>query len=680
MISLGLLACAGGLLAVGLKSYGPKLTEKWPASEFSQPLHQNIDSFWNDKRREQLEKIASSINRYDISVEEQEINHYLAISTATMGIALTGLLFYPSLVLVSLAGTIYCTVPLYKAAYHSLVKERKITVDVLYAFTHTSVFVKGLFAFGTLSSFYVFASQKLLLRARERFEKNVIQIVKESPRSVWVLVDGEEVEKPFDKLETDDIVVIQAGEIMPIDGTIVDGIASIDQQILTGEAQPVEKSMGDPVFASTIVLTGRICISIEKSGTETIAAQIGQIINQTEDAKGDQQLWAEKLTDQSVPPIMALSGLTLPFLGLESAAAIIDSHTQRRGIIATPISTINYLNFASERGILIKDGRALERLHEVDTIIFDKTGTLTLKQPHVGRIHACNGYEEEQVLTYAAAVEARQPHPIGKAIFQAAIERNLALPQIEESQYQIGYGLKVHLAGLLIRVGSARFMTLEEITIPPEITPIISDAQDRGVSIVMVAIDTQLAGVIELHATIRPEADEMIQALHKRGLRTCIISGDHEHPTRQLAHELGIEQYFAETLPEDKAKIVERLQSEGRKVCFVGDGINDAIALQQAHVSISLGDASVAATDTAQILLMDAEMGQLIQLLDLARKANANMRNTIILLAIPPILGVTGVLFFGFGLMQVEFFSQTFFVGALGNAMLPQLRARISSA
>ena len=280
--------------------------------------------------------------------------------------------------------------------------------------------------------------------------------------------------------------------------------------------------------------------------------------------------------------------------------------------MAGPISVLNFLQMTSQEGILIKDGRALELLSEVDTIVFDKTGTLTEEQPHVGAIYTCHSINENELLTYAAAAEYKQTHPIARAIQQEALNRELRLPEIEKTTYEIGYGLKVRLNEKVVLVGSKRFMEMSEITIPSEINAIQQQCNEHGYSLVYVALDGQLAGAIELHATIRPEAKHIISELRQRGFEIYIISGDHEKPTKKLAQEVGIEHYFAETLHENKATLIEALQKEGKAVCFVGDGINDSIALKKANVSVSLRGASTIATDTAQIVLMNENLTQLV--------------------------------------------------------------------
>ena len=248
----------------------------------------------------------------------------------------------------------------------------------------------------------------------------------------------------------------------------------------------------------------------------------------------------------------------------------------------------------------------------MDTVVFDKTGTLTDEQPHVTQIHPWGDYEENEILRYAAAAEYTQTHPIAQAILQEARTRDVYIPAIDEATYRIGYGLTVTADSRPVHVGSFRFMEMEEIFIPPSIREVQAVCHNQGHSLVLVAMDYQVVGAIELHAAVRPEAKAMIQGLRQRNIKHIyIISGDHDTPTQKLATALGIDHYFPETLPESKADLIEQLQQEGRSVCYIGDGINDAIALKKAEVSISFRGASTIAMDTAQVILMDQSLNQL---------------------------------------------------------------------
>ena len=314
-------------------------------------------------------------------------------------------------------------------------------------------------------------------------------------------------------------------------------------------------------------------------------------------------------------------------------------------------------------------------------MVFDKTGTLTIEQPTVSRITSLGALSEEQVLIHAAAAEYKQTHPIAKAILSAAAERGLEVPTIDDAHYEIGYGVKVRLhahgeTSKTIRVGSERFMALEGIKIPADIEAQQAACHAHGYSLVMVAIDDKLSGTIELRPTIRPEASEVVRHLQAEGKTVTIISGDHEMPTRQLAEELGITEYFANTLPENKAELVAQLQQEGKKVCFVGDGINDAIALKKANVSISLRGATTVATDSAQIVLMDEDLAQLTQLFEVAEEFKTNIDRSFLATIVPNMLGIAGTLFLHWGYATAVLLGSAFWLPQLAYVMRPLYKLR----
>jgi Cu2+-exporting ATPase len=520
-------------------------------------------------------------------------------------------------------------------------------------------------------------SRKLVVMTEDRSRQSLVNVFGQQPRSVWVLVDDvddTEIEVPFEQLKPGHLVVVNAGEMVPVDGTIVAGMASIDQHMLTGEAQPVEKSAGDPVLASTMLLSGKVHIAVEHAGQDTAAARIGDILQRTADFKLSIQSRGEALADKTALPTLGLGAATLLLLNINSALAVLFASFGYNMRVIAPLSVLNFLQIMADSGILIKDGRSLETLQEVDTIVFDKTGTLTLEQPHVHRIYTWNGYDEDDLLTHAAAAEYRQTHPIARAIFEAASERGLHVPRIEDARYEVGYGIKVRLENQVVRVGSERFMQMEGIPVSSTIHELQIHCNAAGHSLVLVAVDDHLAGGIELQPTIRPEAQRIIDQLRNYGMQMYIISGDQEQPTRSLAHELGIDHFFANTLPENKAKLIEQLQGEGRTVCFVGDGINDSIALKQANVSVSLRGATTIATDTAQIVLMDASLNQLAHLFELAQNFEHNMQANLITTIIPGVICVGGVFLLHFKLLTAVMIYNVGLVAGIINAMTPIVR------
>jgi Cu2+-exporting ATPase len=450
-------------------------------------------------------------------------------------------------------------------------------------------------------------------------------------------------------------------------------MASIDEHMLTGESRPAEKSVGEAVFASTLVLAGRIFVRIEKTGHATVAAQIGDLLKDTSGIAMSGQLRGQALSDLYAPPTLGLGLLALPVAGIEAALAVLVSGIAGNMRLLGPISVLSFLQKSARRGILIKDGRALEQFSQIDTVVFDKTGTLTMKQPALGEIHPAGVYSEDILLAYAAAAEHRQTHPIAIAIREAAQARGLELPAISEAAYEIGYGIKVNVDGRLIRVGSDRFMAQEAIFIPPHILDLADAAHSQGHTLIYVGIDGLLGGMIEMCPSVRPEARRVINYLRKAGMDVVVLSGDHEKPTRVLAEQLGITHYFAETLPEQKAEHIARMQGEGRFVCFVGDGINDSIALKKAQVSISLSGASAIATDTAQIILMDKTLNRLDELFELASAFESSIHRDLLTSALPGAVIVGGAFAGSVNLATAFALLWLGSIAGLANALSPAL-------
>ncbi|MCX6049051.1 MAG: heavy metal translocating P-type ATPase [Chloroflexi bacterium] len=640
---------------------------------------------WGEVRHEQLKQIDAAANDqigetpgraddYAVGAEEQAINRNLMASATGLGLAAVGMFFYGPLALVSVPFTLYASVDVLRDAKTALVEERSLRHAMLDATVILSALVSHYYLASALASLTYYTGHKLMAMTEDNTEQALRTMLGEQTRTVWRLLDGVEVEAPFAELKLGDVLVVSAGDIIPVDGTVVQGLASIDQRLLSGEARPVEKALGDPVYAGTALLAGRLYIEVERAGADTVAAQIGETLRRTADFKSSIQAKGEEISDRSVLPTLGLSAVTLAALGPGSAIAVIGANYAEILRMVAPLGMLNFLSKASQRGILIKDGRALELLNQIDTVVFDKTGTLTLEQPHVAHIYTWNGLAEAELLILAAAAEARQTHPVAKAILQAAHDRQLVLPTIDEARYEMGYGIKVSIAEQTVHVGSLRFMDLAGIPVAWEVQALQTLGHEQGSTFVYVAVDGRLDGAIELHATLRPEAQQMIQQLKMRNLDMYIISGDHQEPTRRLALELGIEHYFAEVLPEAKAELVARLQSEGRFVCFVGDGINDAIALKQAHTSISLRGASTIATDTAQIILTNQSLTQLDHVFELAQRFQANQKVSYVTTFGPGLFCLGGIFFFRFQILSALICYNASLVAGLTNALLPILR------
>lgn len=623
-------------------------------------------------RQQVLEILDSALAAAEHQAELDKLDLDLTICTASLALAGVAQFAAPALVPAAAAVFAYTTIPSFVGAYEVVFKEKRLGVDLL-----DSIVVLG--CLGTLQIFpgAVLAwclsfGRSLVKKTEDNSKKMLLSAFGKQPRFVWLLKEGVELEVSLDRVNAGDIVVAHTGDMVPVDGHITEGMAMIDQQALTGESTPAEKGVGDRVYASTIMVAGKIYISVEKAGSETASAKISQILNDTAGYKLTSQNKGERLADTAVVPTLAAGALAYSLLGPHAGVAVLNSDLGTGIRMAAPLAMLSTLALCAQKGILVKDGRALELMGEIDTVLFDKTGTLTRERPEVGRIISSNGFKERDVLRFAATAEQKFHHPIALAILHKAEELGVELASTDETQYRIGYGISVGIDGHTVRVGSRRYMDMEGIAIPPEVEEALASAHLEGNTLVMVGVDDKLGGALELQASVRPEVREIVEGLRARGIKhLAIISGDHEAPTRKLAEELGMDRYFAQVLPADKADYVEKLQQEGRKVCFVGDGINDSIALKKANVSISLRGATSIATDTAQIVFMEQGLGKLCELRDIAHAMDRNVRNSWIMIVVPNVVCVAGVFLAGFGIGASVLTNNVAALGALANGVWP---------
>ncbi|MEK8020613.1 MAG: heavy metal translocating P-type ATPase [Candidatus Parabeggiatoa sp.] len=618
-------------------------------------------------KKEGLEEAGASV-----AEAEKKADHYLKVSTASIGLVSISH-FYSPLTLLSLSVFSYASLPIYKKVENSSFKERRINNDLLNAIVNFTCVATGQYFVAALAAFVYHFGGKTLAKAQGKSKEILTHVFELQPRSAWVLRDNVDVNVPLETVHVNDIVVVNTSEVVPIDGVIIDGQSMIDQHVLTGEFQPVEKSKGDKVFASTMLVAGKILVKVEQAGEETTISKIAQMLRHTTDFKSKAQLKGETWADQMAIPLLSIGLVTVPFVGLYGTAAILNSSPGNRIRILAPLETLSHLNLASRQGILIKDGRALEVLMKVDTILFDKTGTLTEEQPKVGKIVVCGNYTKNDILKYAGAAERKMTHPIAQAILKKAQESDLILPDIDDSKYQLGYGITVSIEGKIIRVGSARFMRNEGFMLSDKIAKAMTNAHNEGHSLVIVAIDDDIGGVIEIQPSVRPEVKNIISGLRKQGLQhLAIVSGDHQQPTQKLAEELGMDDFFYDVLPEHKANIVEQLQKKGRIVCFIGDGVNDTIAMKKANVSISLRGATSIATDTAQVVLMDGTLFHLCTLFDISKSLDSYLRKMLAITFFPVALIFGGAFILHFGVLTSIIINNAGLAAGIGYLTLPR--------
>lgn len=616
-------------------------------------------------------------------VQVDKIPPRLILSTATLALSVAAI-FAPPLVAAAAVGVAIASTPILLSATKSLVLERKLRVDALDATVIVMAQVYGRLFPAAFMVWVVDLSNVLLEASSRESRHKLAEIFGRQVRMTYLLVDGAEIEYNVADLGIGDRIVVRSGEQIPIDGAIVDGDAMVDQSALTGEYAPAEKIAGDKVFAMSVVLSGKIEIEVSETGENTNVAKLVKLIAQSAEHQVRMQSLAERFADAMVVPTLALGGVGYTIAGPNATMAIINADYGTGIRIAGPLGLLSSLSAAARNGILVKKGSVLESFSGTNAVIFDKTGTLTEEVPAVARIVLLDpGFDEREVLRYVAAAEQRFTHPIARAILRRAGELGLALPAVEDSGYQIGFGIHVRIEERTVHVGSRRYMEERSTPVSGEAQRVLDEIHADGGTAIFVSIDERLAGVIELQASPRAEARALVRTLREKwGIEEIhLLSGDHEAPTRALAERLGVANYAAEVLPQDKARYVSTLQERGLKVTMIGDGINDTVGLAQADYSISLRGAADAATDVADIVLMDGNLSKLDLLFDISDNLDRNVKRSFALVLIPNSFCIVGALLGFFGLGTSLVLNNVFNLVATGNGLRAQapLRKRAES-
>ncbi len=415
---------------------------------------------------------------------------------------------------------------------------------------------------------------------------------------------------------------------MPVDGTVASGSSRVDESMLTGESMPVAKAAGDDVFGATINVSGAFQLTATKIGEDTVLAQIVRMVSEAQGNKAPIQKLADRVSGIFVPIVLGIALMTAIgwYLGtgdiarsfVPAVAVLLIACPCSLGL-ATPTAIMVGTGVGARRGILIKDGEALERGRKIDVVVFDKTGTLTEGRPAVADIVALkNGVDEDEVLRIAASLERLSEHPLGQAIVRAASDRQIAVGEVADFENVAGKGVRGRLGNAPVIVGNVRLMREQGIAVDAA-APQIESRESRAETAVAVAENGELIGIISVADSLKSDARQAIEALHSEGIATAMITGDNTKTAKAIADQIGIDEVFAEVLPQDKAEQVKAMQGQGRRVAFVGDGINDAPALAQADLGIAIGTGTDIAIEAGNIVLVKGSPLKIIEALKLSR-------------------------------------------------------------
>jgi len=502
-------------------------------------------------------------------------------------------------------------------------------------------------------------------KARGRSSQAIKRLMSLGAKNAIILKEGKEIEMPVSSIQVGDIMMVKPGEKIPTDGLIIKGESAVDESIATGESLPVHKSEGDNVIGATINLDGSIEVEAIKIGKDTFISQMAKLVEEAQTTKIPIQAFADQVTAIFVPIVLGLATVTFvawrispefmqrgmavfvnifPWVNLDASPATMAIFSAIAVLViacpcalglATPTALMVGSGKGAENGILIRNGAAIQRMNEVTTVVFDKTGTLTEGKPKVIQVKQLSAIGENDLIRMAASIEKHSTHPLGAAIVQLANEKQIGLDEANDVQGSAGKGMTGKFGSAVIKVGSAGFVGFN------------SEMNEKG-SHVFIAVDNTVYGVFILADEIKDTAGETIKSLKSKNIKAVMLTGDKKEAAHLLAEQIGIDEVYAEVLPEDKTHIIQSLQDKGEIVCMLGDGINDAPAIAQADVGVAMGTGTDIAMETGDIILVKGDLLKLNQTFSLAQKTFRKIRQNLVwasiynLIAIP--LAIFGVL------------------------------------
>lgn len=468
---------------------------------------------------------------------------------------------------------------------------------------------------------------------------------------VWLCNDGQEMLVPTTKIQTGDLVRVHMGNMVPFDGTVAEGEAMVNQASLTGESEPVRKYIESTVYAGTVVEEGELTIRVKETNGSSKFDKIVTMIEESEKLKSGLESKAEHLADRLVPYTLLGTGITyLLTRNMTKAISVLMVDFSCALKLAMPISVLSAIREASNYHVTVKGGRYLEAMAEADTIVFDKTGTLTKAQPTVKQVVAFNGMSENELLRIAACLEEHFPHSMAKAVVQAAIDRHLVHEELHSKvEYIVAHGISSKINDKIVVIGSYHFVFEDEKCAVPDGMMEEFDKLPSECSHLFMAIDHELAAVICIEDPLREEAAAVVRKLKETGIsKVVMMTGDSDRTAKAIAARVGVDEYYSEVLPEDKASFVEEEKKAGRKVIMIGDGINDSPALSAADIGIAISDGAEIAREIADITVGADSLNELVTLKlisdGLMKRIHKNYRFIVGFNTGLIVLGVAGIL------------------------------------
>ncbi|NIQ01481.1 MAG: heavy metal translocating P-type ATPase [Nitrospinaceae bacterium] len=562
-----------------------------------------------------------------------------------------------------------------------------VGTSVAYAYSvFATFFPSALQAFGQEVSVYydtaamiitlVLMGRLLEARAKGRASDAIKKLIGLQPKTAKVERDGREMEIPVDQVVKDDIVRVRPGEKVPVDGIILEGQTAIDESMITGESVPAEKQAGEEVIGASINKTGFFKMKATRLGRDSVLAHIIQLVEEAQGSKAPVQRLADRVAGIFVPAVIGIAALafavwwlwgpslaTLPtepflFAMMIFISVMIIACPCALGL-ATPTAIMVGTGRGAELGILIKGGETLEQAQRLNTIVFDKTGTLTEGQPVVTDVFTVPDMNEAELLSLAASLEKGSEHPLGEAVVAECEKRKLSMQPMQDFKALPGFGVQARVNGHQVALGNRRLMEEARLDLS-ELNGTLDEWTGQGKTPMLIRVDDRVTGAIAAVDRIKPQARQAVEHLKAKGLQVIMITGDNQRTARAVADELGIDRVLAEVLPSGKAGEVKQLMDQGRFVAMVGDGINDAPALAQAHIGIAMGSGTDVAMETSDVTLMTSNLNAVVDAIELSRSTMRKIKQNLFWAFFYNVLGIpiaAGALFPAFGILLKPVFA-----------------------
>ena len=467
-------------------------------------------------------------------------------------------------------------------------------------------------------------------RAKGQTSEAIKKLAGLQPKTAKVIRDSSEIDIPVEEVLVGDEIVVRPGEKIPVDGVVISGRSAVDESMISGESMPAKKEPGDEVIGATINRTGSFRFKATKVGKDTALAQIIKLVQDAQGSKAPIQRLADTIAGYFVPIVISIAVVTfviwfsfgpspaLTLALLNFVAVLIIACPCALGL-ATPTAVMVGTGKGAESGILIKGGESLETAHKLETIVLDKTGTLTKGEPEVTDLFALGSFGQEEVLVFAASAEKSSEHPLGEAVVKKTVEQGLEIQASENFKAIEGHGVEAEVKGKKVLLGNAKLMQERKVEIG-ELEARAEELSREGKTPIYVSIEGKMAGLIAVADTLKENSTQAVERLKKMGLEVVMLTGDNRRTAEAIARKAGIERVLSEVLPEDKVREIKRLQSEGKRVGMVGDGINDAPALAQADIGIAIGSGTDIAMEASDITLIKGDLGGVVSAIELSRR------------------------------------------------------------